>query len=122
MEMPSKWHKWFISNQNTTSKHTKQTRTFAQALSNLCDIPTSQLPQPILKGDNFAITILMRNMLLVFEACKHNCMLESFGQRVPPLSLFLNYDQSYQLCERTLTKWGIQSLGKGYTMNSLLLV
>jgi hypothetical protein len=31
----------------------KQPKTFAQALSNLGDIPTSQLPQPVLKGDSY---------------------------------------------------------------------
>lgn len=35
----------------------KQTKTFAQALNNLCDIPSSQFPQPVLKGENFAIEI-----------------------------------------------------------------
>jgi len=32
--------------------------TIAQALTNLCDIPSSQLPQPTLKGGSFTITIL----------------------------------------------------------------
>jgi len=51
----------------------KQTRTFAQALSNLCDIPTSQLPQSVLKGDNnFAIPIPEEEYVVSIEACKHN--------------------------------------------------
>lgn len=30
---------------------------FSQALSDVCDIPSSQLPKPILKGDKFSAAI-----------------------------------------------------------------
>jgi hypothetical protein len=45
---------------NTTIDQPKTTSTpksFAQALTNLCDIPLSQLPQPVVKGDMLAIEI-----------------------------------------------------------------
>jgi hypothetical protein len=42
----------------------KQTKTFAQVVNNLCDIPSSQLPQPIIKGDDFLISIPRMSMLL----------------------------------------------------------
>jgi hypothetical protein len=35
----------------------KPQKTFAQALNNLCDIPLSQFPQPVVKGDRLAIEI-----------------------------------------------------------------
>ena len=50
----------------------KQPKTFAQALSNLCDIPTSQLPQPILKGDNLAISIPEEEVEAGINTCKFN--------------------------------------------------
>jgi len=50
----------------------KQPKTFAQALSNLCDIPTSQLPQPVLKGYNYAIDILEEEVDAGINSCKFN--------------------------------------------------
>lgn len=50
----------------------KQTKTFAQAVNNLCDIPSSQLPQPILKGDNLSISIPEDEYVAGMNACKHN--------------------------------------------------
>jgi len=35
----------------------KKKKTFAQALSNVCDVPLSQFPQPCMKGDRVAIEI-----------------------------------------------------------------
>jgi hypothetical protein len=43
-----------ISQPETTPNPPK---TFAQALTNLCDIPLSQLPHPVVKGDRLAIEI-----------------------------------------------------------------
>lgn len=34
-----------------------QRKTFAQALSNACDVPYSQLPKPCIKGDEISIKI-----------------------------------------------------------------
>lgn len=50
----------------------KQAMTFAQALTNLCEIPSLQLPQPTLKRGSFTITILEDEYLAWIEACKHN--------------------------------------------------
>jgi hypothetical protein len=36
---------------------TKPQKSFVQALNNVCDIPTSQLPQACVKGDRLAISI-----------------------------------------------------------------
>jgi len=33
----------------------KPKKTFAQVISNVCDIPTSQLPQPVIKGEGLYI-------------------------------------------------------------------
>jgi hypothetical protein len=50
----------------------KTNKTFAQVLSNVCDIPTSQLPQPCVKGDGLAISIPEEEYLAGRDACKHN--------------------------------------------------
>jgi hypothetical protein len=50
----------------------KQIKTFAQVVSHLYDVPTSQLPQPVLKGDNFSVSILEEEYMLGLETCKFN--------------------------------------------------
>jgi hypothetical protein len=58
---------------NTASENIKpKPKTFAQALTHLCDIPSSQLPQAVLKGDNFAISISEEEYEAGMDACKHN--------------------------------------------------
>lgn len=51
---------------------TKPQKTFAQALSNICDIPDSQLPQAVIKGDELAIQIPEHEYEAGLAACKHN--------------------------------------------------
>jgi len=51
---------------------TKQQKTFAQAVSNICDIPLSQLPKPCLKGEDRAIQIPDNEYEAGLETCKHN--------------------------------------------------
>lgn len=47
-------------------------KTFAQALSNVCDIPQSQLPIPSVKGHRLSIIIPEDECLLDLETCKYN--------------------------------------------------
>jgi hypothetical protein len=49
-----------------------QQRSFAQALTNVCDIPLSQFPKPCLKGDHVAIAIPETDYLADIDACKYN--------------------------------------------------
>ncbi|KAI5394531.1 hypothetical protein KIW84_061251 [Lathyrus oleraceus] len=45
---------------------------FAQDLSNVCNIPFSQLTQPCVKGDRLEITILYDEFLVGIDSCKHD--------------------------------------------------
>jgi hypothetical protein len=47
-------------------------RSFAQALNNVCDIPVSQFPQPVVKGDRLSIMIPEDEYMVGMETCKHN--------------------------------------------------
>ncbi|MCI52894.1 DUF4283 domain protein, partial [Trifolium medium] len=47
-------------------------KSFAQAVTNVCDIPLSQLLQACVKGDNLAIPIPEQKYIARIEACKHN--------------------------------------------------
>jgi hypothetical protein len=50
----------------------KPEKTFAQAVSNICEIPISQLPQGVIKGDCLAIQNPYTNYTTKMEACKYN--------------------------------------------------
>ncbi|MCI30792.1 DUF4283 domain protein, partial [Trifolium medium] len=49
-----------------------QQKSFAQALTNVCDIPLSQLPKACVKGDRVAISIPEGDYLAGIDAYKHN--------------------------------------------------
>jgi hypothetical protein len=56
--------------QNTTTSQPKKQKTLVQAITNLCEIPLSQLPQAVVNGDRLAITIPKEEYLGV-EASKY---------------------------------------------------
>ncbi|CAI8596843.1 unnamed protein product [Vicia faba] len=74
------------------SKHSL--KSLSQALKGVCDIPTSQLPQPIIKGDKPSVTILEDEYKAGLDECKNNL----YGRVIWP----------------KVKNWGVQSLGKGY--------
>ncbi|WJX18974.1 hypothetical protein P8452_08719 [Trifolium repens] len=89
-------------------------KTFAQALNNLCDIPLSQFPQPVVKGDRLAIEIPESIYEAGLEACKHNLhgrILWPKGST--PLSAVALKTKLSQVW-KDLSKWGLISLGKGF--------
>lgn len=47
-------------------------KSFAQALKGICDIPSSQLPQAIVKEDRLSITILEEEYRVGLEECNNN--------------------------------------------------
>ena len=59
-------------NKKPTQTTNTQSKTFDQALSNICYIPTFQHPQPVFKGDNLAIAIPEEEYMAGIAACKHN--------------------------------------------------
>ncbi|MCH81737.1 DUF4283 domain protein [Trifolium medium] len=56
----------------TEKNQPKTLKSFAQAVSNVCEIPQSQLPQACLKGDRLAIPIPEEEYSAGVEACKFN--------------------------------------------------
>jgi hypothetical protein len=110
---------WKCLDHNSESSKTipepsKPQKTFAQAVNNICDIPLSQLPQPVVKGDRLAIEIPETFYLAGLEACKHNLhgrILWPKGST--PLSVAALKDK-LSLIWKDLSQWGIISLGKGF--------
>jgi hypothetical protein len=89
-------------------------KTFAQALTNLCDIPLSQFPQPVVKGDRLAIEIPEIAYQAGLDACKHNL----HGRIVwpkgsTPLSV-VALKEKLSLNWKGFSRWGVISLGKGF--------
>jgi hypothetical protein len=91
-----------------------QQKTFDQALSNVCDIPLSQLPKACVKGDRIAISIPEEEFLAGFDACKHNL----HGRIILPKgSSPLTIDSlksKLSALWKSIGKWGLISLGKGF--------
>ncbi|WJX63397.1 hypothetical protein P8452_48286 [Trifolium repens] len=98
----------------TTIAPPKPQKTFAQALNNLCDIPLSQFPQPVVKGDRLAIEIPESIYEAGLEACKHNLhgrILWPKGST--PLSVVALKTKLSQVW-KDLSRWGVISHGKGF--------
>ncbi|KAK2417404.1 hypothetical protein QL285_039707 [Trifolium repens] len=92
----------------------KTNKTFAQVLSNVCDIPTSQLPQPCVKGDGLAISIPEEEYLAGRDACKHNLHGRVvWSKGTTPLTVVALKNKLLPIW-KDLARWGITLLGKGY--------
>jgi hypothetical protein len=99
---------------NSTDPSIPSHKTFAQAVNNICDIPLSQLPQPVVKGDRLAIEIPENFYLAGLEACKHNLHGRVIWPKgSTPLSVGALKDK-LSLIWKDLSRWGIISLGKGF--------
>ena len=86
---PISKHPSNTSNPNGVTVTKNQQKTFAQALSNVCDVPLSQLPQPIKKGNHVDIEKGSPFSLEKLRA-KLTVMWKSLGQ------------------------WGVSSIGRGF--------
>ncbi|XP_019430033.1 PREDICTED: uncharacterized protein LOC109337508 [Lupinus angustifolius] len=114
----------FGNKSETTKAPTLQAHTikksFAQALRPSCDISTSQLPQPCIKGDAIAIKIPEEDYQAGLLRCKshlHGRMILSKGDT--PLKLA---DLKNKLISmwNMIGKWSMISLGKGFYEFSFL--
>jgi hypothetical protein len=89
-------------------------KSFAQALTNICDIPLSQIPQPVVKGDRLAIEIPEVYYEAGLEACKHNLHGRIIWPKgSTPLSVAA-LKVKLEAIWKDLSKWGVISLGKGF--------
>jgi hypothetical protein len=119
------WKFLDISNepQNISHEHQKiipeppkSQKTFAQALalSNIWDIPLSQIQQPVVKGDRLAIEIPETYYEAGLEACKHNLHGRIIWPKgSTPLSV-VALKAKLALVWKNLSTWGVISLGKGF--------
>jgi hypothetical protein len=90
------------------------TKTFAQALSHVCEVPESQLPQPCYKGGNLAISIPDDD----YEVGVKDCKLNLHGRIIwpkgsTPLTVF-NLKNKLKTLWKDLDRWGVSFIGKGF--------
>ncbi|XP_058746952.1 uncharacterized protein LOC131619931 [Vicia villosa] len=105
-----------ISPASLAANHQKQppVKSFAQVLRGVCDIPVSQLPHPIIKGDRPSITIPEDEYKAGLDECKNNLhgrVLWPKGST--PLTVAAMRKKLSSLWPN-LKNWGVLSLGKGY--------
>jgi len=89
-------------------------KTFAQALSNVCDIPLSQLPQPCMKGDHFAIAIPDDEYEAGMEESKfilHGRIIWPKGSSLVTID---NLRSKLVVLWKSIGRWGVTSIGKGF--------
>lgn len=91
-----------------------QRKSFAQALTNSCDIPYSQLPQPCLKGDAVAIKIPEEEYKAGLEGCKNNLHGHLFFPKGSASIKFDELKMKLAALWKPLGPWRMVSLGKGY--------
>jgi len=80
----------------------------------MCDIPSSQLPQPVLKGDELSIVIPEEEYEEGLKTCKLNLHARVIWPKgATPLTV---HDLRIKLSTlwKNLSKWGISSLGRGF--------
>lgn len=91
-------------------------KTFAQALTltNLCEIPLSQLPQAVIKGDVHAIQIPEAEYDAGLNDCKHNLHGRVIWQKGSTPLTTVDLKKKLSLIWKNLSRWGIMTIGKGY--------
>lgn len=94
--------------------HLKPPKSFAQAVSNVCEIPLSQFPQACFKGDRLAISIPEGEYNTGLEACKHNLHGRIIWPKGSTPLTVVDLKNKLSTLWKGFSKWGVSSLGKGY--------
>ncbi|GAU16831.1 hypothetical protein TSUD_367780 [Trifolium subterraneum] len=91
-----------------------QQKTFAQALTNVCDIPLSQFPKACVKGDRIAIAIPEDDYLDGIDACKHNLHGRVILPKGSSPMTIDSLKSKLSAMWKSIGRWGLTSLGKGF--------
>jgi hypothetical protein len=90
----------------------KNKKSFSQAISNVCEIPLSQLPQPCVKGDMIAFPIPEEEYSTGVNACRHNLHRRIIWPKgATPLTVAAVKSKLAPMW-KDLSQWGVSSLGK----------
>jgi len=103
-----------VSRPKQPQTNQKQARTFARALTNIGDVPSSQLPLPVLKGDNFAIEITNEEYIVGTETCKLNLHKRIIWPKGSTPLIAFDLRAKLSIMWKNMSKWSLTSLGKGF--------
>ncbi|XP_058733228.1 uncharacterized protein LOC131604829 [Vicia villosa] len=91
-----------------------QKKSFIQALNGVCDIPTSQFPPAVIKGDRLSITIPEEEYKAGLNDCKNNLHGRIIWPKEnSPLTVVALRTKLAKIWSE-IKQWGVLSLGKGY--------
>ncbi|KAK2403196.1 hypothetical protein QL285_052656 [Trifolium repens] len=91
-----------------------QRKSFAQALTNVCDVPISKLPKPCLKGEKISIKIPEEAYQAGLDRCKNNLhgrLMMSKGDK--PLRV-TELREKLVKAWAPVERWQVTPLGKGF--------
>ncbi|XP_058759662.1 uncharacterized protein LOC131632971 [Vicia villosa] len=89
-------------------------KSFAQVLNGVSDIPSSQLPQALVKGEKLSITIPENEYNVGLEECKNNLHGRIlWSKRSSPLVVF-DLRKKLVVLWSNMKNWGVLSLGKAF--------
>ncbi|AET05378.1 DUF4283 domain protein [Medicago truncatula] len=92
----------------------KQQKTFAKAVNNVSNIPLSQLPIAVVKGNELEIEIPEEEYETRLETCKHNLHGRVISPKgVQPLTVVALKNRLSTLW-KSIGRWGVTSVDKGY--------
>jgi hypothetical protein len=90
----------------------KPPKSFVQAVTNVCEIPLSQLPQACVKGDRLAISIPEGDYNAGLDACKHNLHGRIIWPKGATRLTVADLKSKLSALWKDFSKWGVTSLGK----------
>lgn len=92
----------------------KAQKSFAQAVANICDTPSSQLPKPTIKGDRFSISIPDEEYDMGLDGCKNNLHARIIWPKgSSPLNV-VALREKLKPVWKNLAPWGVTSIGRGF--------
>jgi hypothetical protein len=99
---------------SSTQNLPKAQMTFAQALTNVCDTPSSQLPKPTIKGDKFSISIPDEEYDMGMEDCKNNLHARIIWPKGSSPLTVVALKEKLKPVWKNLAPWGVTSIGRGF--------
>jgi len=103
-----------IAPKKTSNNLPKVQMTFVQALTNICDTPSGQLPKPTLKGDKFSISIPDEEYDMGLDAWKNNLHAHIIWPKGSSPLIVVALKEKLKPVWKNLAPWGVTSIGKGF--------
>jgi hypothetical protein len=97
-----------------SNKLPKAQMSFAQALTNVCDTPSSQLPKPTIKGNKFSISIPDEEYDMGLNDCKNNLHARIIWPKGSSPLTVVALKEKLKPVWKNLAPWGVTSIRNGF--------